>query len=116
MRKKLGLILIVIAVAGLVFSFTFEIREYKCCSCDAGWKLGSGVLTLIKYSGSIRCGSCHDYLLDNPVLGCQLESRIIPVEFIVLSALIGWLGIKMLRGIGRNGGVEPLELEKPKEE
>lgn len=112
MKKKIAVSLIIIAVAGLIFSFIFQIREHRCCSCYAGWKLEMGIITLLNDHKDVQCYSC-DVVYNNPYLGCFPVYRIIPVEFITFSLLIGFLGLLNLpknKKSKTNGG---LSEEKP---
>lgn len=93
MRKKVGLILIVIAIAGLILSLTVRMVEPECCSYYAGIKPGSGLSFAAAYKFglvSIACSCAAGY----PPLP---HYWIIPVDFIILSILVGWVGVGLYK-------------------
>jgi hypothetical protein len=92
MRKKVGLILIVIAVIGLVLSLAVKMVEPECCSLYDGVKIGSGIVFLNHYKiGTIINCMCA---ADTPL---SKHYRIIPGDFIGLSLLLGAYGAYFIR-------------------
>lgn len=110
-KKIIAVIIIIIGLIGIMTSFSLEIRENKCCSCDAGSKLGSGIMTYLESATPKLCETCP------PNMGCVPEYKIIPLDFIIISAFIILIGLFLiLKNTNKGGHVEPMELEKPKEE
>jgi hypothetical protein len=92
-----------------VVFLTVNIRENKCCSCDAGSKLGSGIFTYLESKTPKLCGQCPSNI------GCVPEYKIIPLDFIIISTFIILVGLFLILK-NKGGQAEPMELEKPKEE
>lgn len=114
MKKILGIIFTVIAVGGLFFSVFVKIPYEPCCSCPANdhWP-GLGISALI-YQHKMKtteCGECVDTIQGSYSSGCVDSYYVVPIDFIILSMLIGLGGIILIR---RNN--HPANLEKPKEE
>jgi hypothetical protein len=80
----------VIALAGLALSFVVKWLQPECCSCYAGTKLGSGIALLWSKRVTVECSCAAN-------MGCRAQYAIIPVDFIILSLLVGCFGIVVFR-------------------
>jgi hypothetical protein len=120
MKKIVGKLLIIIAVAGLLFSFIVKIPYEPCCSCPASYRWpGFGIRTLIYQQAmkTTECGECVDTIQGNYSnqgnysKGCVNSYFVVPVDFIILSILVGVGGIILLRRSNHS-----VKMEQPKEE
>jgi len=78
----------------LILSFTVKLIEQECCSCYAGAKFGIGTTLLFAKRVTVECLCAAE-------MGCRAQYRIIPVDFIVLSMIIGAYGVYFVRSKAR---------------